>query len=207
MVRGRADQPRGRTIHIHLSPGRRRAEVRIFDSAAHDTRNSAMAEAKKAAKSAAESFTRASEAFTGGFAQFPQFEFPRVEFPGAYRELAEKGIAQAKQNYERAKAAAEETSELMEATYTTAVRGGSEYNLKVVEALRANFNAQFDFVRDLLTVKSPSEAVELSSAHARKSFEALSTQSKELASLAQKVSNDTAEPIKAGFNRALRAVA
>ena len=41
----------------------------------------------------------------------------------------------------------------------------------------------------------------------RKQFDALSSQSKELASLVQKVSTDTAEPIKAGFNRALRAVA
>ncbi|HEX2215894.1 MAG TPA: phasin [Xanthobacteraceae bacterium] len=163
-----------------------------------------MAEAKKAAKSAAERFARASESVTG---EFPQFDFPRVEFPLAYRELAEKGIAQAKQNYERAKAAAEETSELVEATYTTAARGATEYNLKVIDALRANINAQIDFARDLWLVKSPSEMVELSSTHTRNAFEALSAQGKELASLAQKVSSDTAEPIKAGINKAFRAVA
>jgi len=166
-----------------------------------------MAEAKKAAKAAAHTFTQASEAFTAPFAQFPQFQFPQFEMPGAYRELAEKGIAQAKQNYERVKAVAEEASELIETTYTTAARGASEYNLKLLEALRANTNANFDFARDLFAVKSASEAVELSSTHARLAFEALAIQSKELASLAQKVSNDTAEPLKAGVNKALRAVA
>ena len=78
---------------------------------------------------------------------------------------------------------------------------------KMIEALRTNVNANFDFASSLFTVKSPSEVVELSSAHARKQFEALSAQSKELASLVQKVSTETAEPIKAGFNKALRAVA
>ena len=166
-----------------------------------------MAEARKAAKAANESFSRASDAFSSAFPQFPQFEFPRVDLPAGYRELAEKGLVQAKQNYERLKAAAEETSELVETTYVTAAKGYSEYSLKLIDAMRANVNAQFDYAAGLLAVKSPSEAVELSSAHARKSFETLSTQSKELASIAQKVSNDTAEPIKAGFNKALRVVA
>jgi phasin len=166
-----------------------------------------MAQAKKAAKAAATSFTQASEAFTAPFAQFPQFEFPRVEFPGAYRDVAEKGIAQAKENYDRVKAAAEEASELIETTYTTATRGASEYNLKLIEAVRANTNANLDFMRDLFAVKSPSEAVELSSTHARLAFEALAVQGKELAAVAQKVSSETAEPIKTGLNKALRLVA
>ncbi len=169
-----------------------------------------MAEAtKKAAKTAANVFEQAGETVKefSQFPAFPGFEFPRFEFPLGYRELAEKGIAQAKQNYERVKAATEETSELIESTYATAAKGASEYGLKLIEAMRVNVNANFDFARELFTVKSPSEMVELSSAHARKSFEALSAQSKELASLAQKVSNETAEPIKAGFNKALRAVA
>jgi phasin len=166
------------------------------------------------AKAASTAFEEAGEAFRSalpqfGFPQFgfPSFEFPRMEVPAAYRELAEKSIAQAKQNYERTKATAEEANELFEATFTTAVRGASEYSLKLIENLRANTNANLDFARDLFAVKSASEAVELSSTHARKQFDTISLQGKELASLVEKVSNDTAEPIKAGFNKALRAVA
>ena len=47
-----------------------------------------------------------------------------------------------------------------------------------------------------MTVKSLSEAVELSTAHARKQFEAVTAQTKELTALAQKVATETAEPIK-----------
>ena len=58
-----------------------------------------------------------------------------------------------------------------------------------------------------MTAKSPSEVIELSSAHARKQFESLTAQSKELGALAQKVANETAEPIKSGMNKALSKVA
>jgi phasin len=166
-----------------------------------------MAEAKKATKAAETAFEQASETLKTEFSKFSGFDVPRFEVPGAYRELAEKGIAQAKQNYERLKTASEEANELLESTYTTALRGLSEYGMKAIDAFRTNANAQFDFARDLFAVKSPADVVELSSAHARKQFDALSTQSRELVSLAQKVSTDTAEPIKAGFDRALRAVA
>src|SRR6516165_3169402 len=52
-----------------------------------------------------------------------------------------------------------------------------------------------------------SEVIELSSAHARKQFEALTEQSKELSALAQKVATETVEPIKSGMNRAFSKVA
>jgi phasin len=125
----------------------------------------------------------------------PNFETPNAE-PPAFREFAEKGIAQAKQTYEKMKTAAEESTAVLEDTYQNAAKGVAAYNLKVIEAARTNANATFDFVSQFVAVKSLSEAVELSSAHARKQFEALSAQTKELAELAQKVAAETAEPIK-----------
>ena len=58
-----------------------------------------------------------------------------------------------------------------------------------------------------MTVKSLSEAVELSTAHARKQFDTLTAQSKDLAALAQKVATDTAEPVKEGVSKAFKKVA
>ena len=167
-----------------------------------------MAEArKKAAKTAAESFTKASETMRDPMSYFPQPDFSRMEMAVPYREIAEKGLAQAKQSYDRMKVVAEEATGVLETTYATAARGASEYGIKLMDALRANMNANFDFAREMLTVRSPSEMIELSTSHARKQFEALSAQGRELASLAQKVSNDTAEPMKSGMNKALSAVA
>ena len=52
-----------------------------------------------------------------------------------------------------------------------------------------------------------SEAIELSTAQLRKQLETLSEQSKELATLAQKIATETAEPIREGVNKAFRQAA
>ena len=72
---------------------------------------------------------------------------------------------------------------------------------------RANTNAAFDFANALMTVKSASEVVEVSTAHARKQFDVLSAQTKELTTLAQKVATESAEPIKSGMTKAFSKVA
>jgi phasin len=105
------------------------------------------------------------------------------------------------------KAAAEEATDVLEATFTTYSKGASDYGIKLIEVARANANANFDYVRDLFTVKSLSEAIELSSTHTRKQFEAVTAQTKDLAALAQKLTTETAEPIKTGFSKAFRVVA
>jgi phasin len=139
--------------------------------------------------------------------EIPNFEMPKMEVPAAFREFAEKGVSQAKEGYEKIKAASEEATDLLEETYSTASKGSADYGLKLIEVTRANTNAYFDFASQLFGVKSVSEMVELSTAHARKQFETITAQSKELTALAQKVATDTAEPIKAGVGKALKKVA
>ena len=139
--------------------------------------------------------------------ELPNFEMPKVEVPAAFREFAEKGVAQAKEAYEKMKAAAEESTAVLEDTYATTTKGVTAYNLKLIECARANTNAAFDFFGQFITAKSLSEAIELSSAHARKQFETMSGQGKELTALAQKTAVDAAEPIKAGVTNAFSKVA
>ena len=138
---------------------------------------------------------------TGNF-EMPKFDMPKFEVPAAFRDLAEKSVAQARDGYAQVKAAAEETTEVLEETYSTASKGYTDYSLKVLEAARMNANSTFDYLGKLMTMKSLSEAVELSSAHARKQFETVTAQSKELGALAQKVATETAAPMKAGMTKA-----
>ena len=134
--------------------------------------------------------------------EIPKFEIPKVEMPAAFREFAERGVAQAKDTYEKMKAAAEEATDVLETTYSTATKGASDYGLKVIEAARVNTNAAFDFAGELITAKTLSEVIELSSAHARKQFETMSEQTKELATLLQKVATEATEPLKEGITKA-----
>jgi len=137
--------------------------------------------------------------------EIPKFDIPKVEMPAAFREFAERGVAQAKDTYEKMKVAAEEATDVLETTYSTATKGASDYGLKMIEVARANTNAAFDFAGEVMAAKTLSEVVELTSAHARKQFEALTQQSKDLGALAQKLAADTAEPIKTGMNKVFKA--
>ena len=125
-----------------------------------------------------------------------------MEMPTAFRELADKGVAQARSTHENAKAATEEATDLLKDTYKTAAKGATDYNLKIIEIARINANSAFDYAYELMGVKSPSEFVELSTAHARKQFEAMAAQTKELTELAQKVTIEIAEPLKIGVTKA-----
>lgn len=137
----------------------------------------------------------------------PTIEIPKLEVPAAFREFAERGVSQAKESYEKLKTATEEATDVLEATYANASKGATDYGRKLIEAARSNTNAAFDFATELMGAKSLAEVIELSTAHARKQFESLSEQTKELAALAQKVATDTSEPIKTGFDKAFKKVA
>jgi phasin len=137
----------------------------------------------------------------------PKFEVPKMEVPAAFREFAEKSVTQAKNNWEKMKAATEEATDLIEDSYATASKGAADYGLKWIEAARANTNATFDYATQLMAVKSLSEAMELSTAHARTQFETLNAQTKELSALAQKVATETAEPIKESVTSVFKKVA
>ena len=160
-----------------------------------------MSEVTQAPKAKAKAATPSASMF-----ELPKFEMPHMEVPAAFREFAEKSVSQAKDTYERMKSAAEEATDVLEGTYATATKGASDYGLKVIEAVRTNTNATFDFYADFVKVKSYSELVELSTSHARKQFEAMTAQTKDLAAIAQRVMTETAEPVKDSMTKAFKKV-
>jgi phasin len=137
------------------------------------------------------------------FAKFPG----NFAFPSEFRDLAEKSTLQAKENYDKLKNATEEVTGGFKDAYETASKGTRDYGVRLIEAGRTNLNAAFDYATEFLSAKSPSDVIELSTAQLRKQLETLSEQSKELATLAQKVATETAEPIREGINKAFRQAA
>lgn len=123
------------------------------------------------------------------------------EVPEQMRAFAEKGVSQARENYAKFKDAAETHNGTVEAVFTCASKGASEYTAKLVEFMKANSSAQLDFAQQLFGAKSPTEAMELWTGHARKQFETFQAQAKELVELSQRVANETAEPIKASASK------
>jgi phasin len=115
---------------------------------------------------------------------------PPLEGVSVMMEATTASVAEAKDTYEKAKAVTEKATNQLKQAYTTAAKGATDYNLKVIEIARANTYTAVDNAFELLGAKSPTEFVELSTKHARKQFEAMAAQTKELTELAQKVATE-----------------
>ena len=114
------------------------------------------------------------------------------------REFAEKSADASRTRTEKYRPPPRKPRRPWSSTYSTASKGAADFNLHLLEIAQENMNAAFDFARQLTRVKSPSEFFELSAAHTRKQFETFTEQTKHLASLAQKVTTDAAQPLQTG---------
>ena len=135
--------------------------------------------------------------------EMPKFDLPNMEMPEAFRGMAEKGVEHTRDAYAKAKVASEEAADLLENTFATAAKRATDYNRKLIEIARTNTRAAFDYAHELWSVKSPSEFIELATAHMRKQFDIASAQNKELCALAQEVATEASKPIKTGMSKAL----
>jgi phasin len=129
------------------------------------------------------------------------------EVPEQMRAFAEKGVSQARDGYAKFKDAAETHNVAVEAVFASVSKGASEYSAKLMEILKANTSSNLDFAQELLGVKSPSEAMELWTTHAKKQFETFTAHSKDLTELTQKIATETAEPIKASASKLFKPAA
>jgi phasin len=121
----------------------------------------------------------------------------------AAKKFGEKGAAYIKDTSEKFSAATEQTTKLIENTYASATKGIKDYNFKAIEFAQVNSDAAFDYAKQLMNAKSPSEMQELWTTHARKQFEALTEQTKELAMLGQRVAAESVEPLSRGVTKGL----
>lgn len=121
------------------------------------------------------------------------------------RKSAEESLEKSREAYERFRTSAEEATASLEASYNSANKGLSALHAKTIEAFRSNASASFELIKAVVTARSLSEAIQLHNDHAIKQFETFSAQVKDLSDLAQKVANNTAEPLKSTLNKAFAA--
>jgi len=119
----------------------------------------------------------------------------------AAKKFAEKGAAHIKDTSEKFSAVSEQTTKLIENACASATKGIKDYNFKAIEFAQVNSDAAFDYAKQLMSAKSPSEMLELWTTHARKQFAVLTEQTKELALLGQRVATETAKPLSSGVSK------
>ena len=85
--------------------------------------------------------------------------------------------------------------------YFAAAEAVRDFNMKLIEIAQANTMATLNFAQEVATAKGPAEAAALWSSHARKNFETLTDQSKQLTALAQRIVTSTAAGPLNGFTQ------
>jgi hypothetical protein len=120
------------------------------------------------------------------------------------RRFAEKSAAQTKSAFNKSGAAIVEQARRAEHNASTASNGVRECYLKILGMAQENTDAGFDLARELASVRTPSEFVEVWNAWARSAYGILSEQTKELTDLAQKVAASTAQPLTNGLMNPFR---
>lgn len=121
------------------------------------------------------------------------------------RRLAERSAAQAKSTFDKTDAATMEQTRRAEQSALTAFNGARECYLKMLDMAHDNTAAGFELARELASVQTPLEVVEVWSARTRESYDAFSEQAKELSVLLQKMATSTTQPLTNGLTSPLRA--
>ena len=124
------------------------------------------------------------------------FPMSTADVPEAFRDMAEKSVAQAREGYAKVKAAAEEATDVLEESFETARANTLDLSSVAIDAAKANIDAGFAFLKDFMSVKTVSEAVELQTAFARERFDASTAQAKDMQAKVTKMTEEAAKPMK-----------
>ena len=134
--------------------------------------------------------------------EFPTFDASKAT--DQFRAIAEKGVEQSKEAYDKIKTNAEEAQKAMESSFETAKAVSGDLSLKTISALRANTEAGFSHLEALVSAKSISEVIELQTSFLRKRVEMTVEQAKEMQAVSTRAAEEISKPVKTVFEKALK---
>jgi hypothetical protein len=105
---------------------------------------------------------------------------------------------------ERGVSAAEEATKVVEHSLSSSLASIRELNGKLIDMAHANADAVFDLAHELATAQAPSDLATIWSAHARRQFELMTAQTRELTLLGQKFVSRSTDPLTRSFNEVFR---
>ena len=118
------------------------------------------------------------------------------------KRFTDKTAKTARENFELGASAAQDATRNAEQSYSSALTGMREFNLKLIEMAHANTEAAFELAHEIASAEAPSDLAAIWTEHARRQFELMTRQSKELTELGQKLAGRTTEPFAQTFSEA-----
>jgi phasin len=134
----------------------------------------------------------------------PQVAAPVEEIQQSVRSALEKSVVESRAAFAKAKTHADEAASAFEVSFAAAKDGAFAINAKALEALRANADANFDFLKSVFAARSLSDVIALQTEFARKQVETMTSQTKDIGALTQKAMADAVEPIKEQVAKSLK---
>jgi len=129
---------------------------------------------------------------------------PAVEMQESVRTAFEKGVTESRAAFARTKASADDAANAFEQSFAAAKNGVIAINAKARDAMRANAEANLDFIKASFAAKSLAELVALQNEFATKRVDAVTGQFKDLGALAQKTAVEAFAPVKEQVVRTFR---
>ena len=117
------------------------------------------------------------------------------------KNFADKVTRAARETFEKGSTTTQRSARGAQESFSAVAEGIRDFNVRLVEMAQFNTVAALDFAREMSTAKGPAEAAALWSSHAKRQFETLTEQTKELTHLAQRIATSSAEPVARSFGR------
>jgi phasin len=128
---------------------------------------------------------------------------PHIDIPEGVKLAAASSLDQIKERLAKFKTNADAVSGAVEKSYSMAITDTAGLHMKMLEAIRANLTASFEFAGELAAAKSFPEMVSASTRFSRRQFEAFTAQWKDFWSFGQKMLADTAKPVASRLSRGI----
>jgi phasin family protein len=116
------------------------------------------------------------------------------------QHYAQQNVEAVRGQIARGQEAAARATTSFDDSYRLASEALMELNQKMADSMRANIESTVAFWTSMMGTRSLSEAVALNAQHIRKQMEALTAQSRELTSIAQRLATQSFEPLRNSFH-------
>jgi hypothetical protein len=113
----------------------------------------------------------------------------------------DQGAGVARDTLRKGEAATKEGLDQMGRSFSASFDGLRDFNLKMINMMRANTEASFDLAEGLVTAKSSTDAFERLKSFAEQQVQTLQKQTQELTSLTQTVAQEAMQPVKDAADR------
>lgn len=118
----------------------------------------------------------------------------RFEIPKEMRSMAEASFEQARKNFEKFLATAQQTAGSIEERGATVRAGAKDISSKAISYAEKNVQASLDYAQALLHAKDLSEVMRLHSEYVQSQMRALAEQASEMGQIVGRAAMDAARP-------------